>query len=249
MNQMKGIKLMATASVVLGSAFFVSCDDEDKKNISYGAEVTVGDGKAKGFIKLSDAGLPTEIGFTLSESALQHLSHEGTSHILPLPSEKALTPYDHISFDWAPHGHPPATIYDKPHFDIHFYFVTESDRNQIVPGAAMEIVPEEQFLPANYASTPGGVPQMGKHWTDVTAPELNGGAFTSAFVYGSYNGEVIFHEPMMTLDFFLSKPNTTMDIRQPAAFQKSSNYPTQYSLKFDEERKEYTFALLSFVSK
>ncbi len=47
----------------------------------------------------------------------------------------------------------------------------------------------------------GGVPQMGAHWVDVTSPELNGSTFAQTFIYGSYDGQVNFYEPMITLDF------------------------------------------------
>jgi len=243
-----------TAAIIILSLVFISCDDDEdnKKDLSYGPEVEVGNGKARAFIKLNDEGLPAEIGFTFSEGALENLPHdeEHTSYLLTLPGEKTLTPYDHISFDWTPHGHEPATIYDKPHFDIHFYMVSQSVRSQIVPGQAMEVLPEQKFLPPTYFSSPGeGEPQMGKHWVDGTSPELNGGTFTKTFVYGSYNGEVVFHEPMITREFLLSKPTFTDNIAQPEAFKKSGRYPTQYSVKFDQERKEFTVSLLTFISK
>jgi hypothetical protein len=254
MNEVKEIKFSILFSAILGALVFAACDDDkdNKKNISYGPEVVVGNGKAKSFIKLDDEGLPTEVGFTFTEGALQNLPHEEaeTFHLLPLPEEKSLTPFDHISFDWAPHGHEPATIYDTPHFDVHFYYVSESFRSEIVPGPEMEKLPEAKFLPANYIATPGeGVPGMGKHWVDATSPELHRSPFTHTFIHGSYNGEVIFQEPMITHNFLLSKPNITVDIKQPEAVKKSSNYPTKYTVKFNEERKEFTIALIDFVAK
>ena len=251
---MKEIKFWIWLTICAGALVLAACNDDDdnKKNISFGPELAVGNGKAKSFIKLDSKGSPAEIGFTFTEGALQNLPHdeEGASYVLQLPKEKSLTPFDHISFDWAPHGHEPATIYDKPHFDVHFYLVSQSFRNQIVPGPEMEKLPDAKFLPVNYISAPGeGIPGMGKHWVDVTSPELQGANFTHTFIYGSYNGEVIFQEPMITHEFLLSKPNVTTDIKQPEAHKASGKYPGRYTISFNEQRKEYTIALIDFVAK
>ena len=45
---------------------------------------------------------------------------------------------------------------------------------------------------------------MGAHWLDITSPELNQEnpkSFTQTFIYGSYDGKVIFMEPMITKAF------------------------------------------------
>jgi hypothetical protein len=102
LNEMKKMNFV-TAAIIILSLVFISCDDDDdnKNNISYGPEVEVGDGEARAFIRLNDDGSPAEIGFTLSEGALENLPHdeEHTSYLLTLPEEKALTPYDHISLN------------------------------------------------------------------------------------------------------------------------------------------------------
>jgi hypothetical protein len=46
---------------------------------------------------------------------------------LALPKEAAPTAYNHIGIDWNPQGHEPQGIYDKPHFDFHFYMITPED--------------------------------------------------------------------------------------------------------------------------
>jgi hypothetical protein len=48
---------------------------------------------------------------------------------------------------------------------------------------------------------------MGSHFVDITSPEFNGGIFTQTFIFGSYESNVIFYEPMITLDYLLSKPS------------------------------------------
>ena len=44
--------------------------------------------------------------------------------------------------------------------------------------------------------TPGGVPQMGKHWINPASPEIGGGqTFTHTMLYGSYGAQFTFVEP------------------------------------------------------
>jgi len=102
--------------------------------------------------------------------------------------------------DWNPHGHPPAHIYDKPHFDLHFYMTPETEVMRYMDSTKMMINPAADYLPANYIGA-NPVPMMGKHWMDATSGELRGQPFTQTFLYGSYNGQVVFYEPMVTLDF------------------------------------------------
>jgi hypothetical protein len=86
-------------------------------------------------------------------------------------------------------------------------------------------------MPQNYVPIPGGVPQMGVHWVDVTAPELNGQLFTQTFIYGSYNGQVTFYEPMITLDFIKANPSYQRNIPVPSKFEQPGYYPTKMRIQ------------------
>ena len=55
---------------------------------------------------------------------------------------------------------------------------------------------------------------------------------------------MVFFEPMMTRELLASRPNVTMPIKQPAAVQKDGMYPAEWSIAYDEQRKEITIALL-----
>jgi hypothetical protein len=72
-----------------------------------------------------------------------------------------------------------------------------------------------------------GIPKMGKHWIDVTSPELSGEKFSQTFIFGSYDSKVIFYEPMITLDFLKKTSKFERPIPVPAKFQKSGYYPTK----------------------
>jgi hypothetical protein len=56
-----------------------------------------------------------------------------------------------------------------------------------------------------------------------------------------------FVEPMATLAFISTKPDYTIQIKQPGAYQKNGYYSTVQHLYFDESSKEYTMALEGLV--
>lgn len=91
---------------------------------------------------------------------------------------------------------------------------------------------------------------MGAHWIDPYSPEFHPPSiFTSTFIYGSYNANVIFYEPMITLDYLLNGGGATFPIKQPAAFAQTGQYPTQYSIRYDSQSKDYLVSLMSFVPR
>lgn len=67
-------------------------------------------------------------------------------------------------------GHEPPGIYDLPHLDFHFYYISDSDRMAIPAGQLFPVAP--QFLPPDYSQPGPTVPMMGRHSEDLTSPEL-----------------------------------------------------------------------------
>ncbi len=83
--------------------------------------------------------------------------HHPPSYVLRLPAEVSLPPYDHVTLDWNEHGHEPMHVYDKPHFDVHYYFLSEAERDRIGPDDTLAFnqpLPAENLPPA-YLETPG----------------------------------------------------------------------------------------------
>ena len=225
-----------------------AANQSQKSNTFYGPQVSMGNGKARSFVTISHTDAPSEIGIEMTNDAFTGLptTEEGASFVLPLHQKaQAVTPFDHIEIDWNPNGHPP-TPYLVPHFDFHFYKISMAEQQAIVPGPLMEILPPSGAMPPTYIPTPGGVPQMGKHWVDVTSPELNGKPFTKTFIYGSYNGKVIFDEPMITLATLLSGQSSSTPIPQPQIFMPANTYyPTTYNISADD--KKHYVSLSNFV--
>jgi hypothetical protein len=90
---------------------------------------------------------------------------------------------------------------------------------------------------------------MGKHWADITSSELNPVKplpFTATMIYGTDNGKVVFLEPMVTREFFLSNPDTKMNIRQPDSFAIKSRYPTMYKIQFNNASRKINIILTGF---
>lgn len=224
-----------------------SCKKDDDINRGaqtiYGEEIAVGQGIAQSFILTNEQGDPEKIGFTFSAATLDNLPMHSAMFEIPVPKGNN-TMVDHISFDFNAHGHEPPGIYDVPHFDIHFYNISKAEREAISnTSPKMEILPSSEYIPLDYAPIPGGDPKMGKHWTDTTGNEFHGKAFDKTFIYGSYDGQFIFHEAMTALSYLRTKPNVTMDIKQQPKVQVGGFYPRKFSILFDEQKQLYTVSL------
>lgn len=228
-------------------------------NVVVGDFKIMGNGTVRSWAQIGKNGQPTAVGITFSESALTGLPpgvkgdprRSNFEYSMKLPRQAKATRIDHISFDWEPFGHAPKGIYDVPHFDLHFYYMTMSQRDAI-QGAGMAPQklfkkPAPQFVPAGYILPPGtGVPRMGAHWMNTAAPELRGGKFTHTFVLGSYDGRFTFLEPMLTKSFLETKPNVATPIALPKTVQQHGLYPTHYRVSFNQTRREYSIALENF---
>lgn len=221
-------KLQSTAINELNKS-----NQSGKYNTFYGHQVQLGDGMVRTFTILSHTGVPTEIGVEMTAAALNGLGEEMIQLSFPFHKKTGeATPFDHILLDWNPNGHEPF-FYELPHFDFHFYMIGKDERLKISASSPlMEEIPQFQYWPEGYVPTPGGVPQMGKHWINPLSPEISGGQlFTHTFIYGSYAGEFIFAEPMITRDFLLSEQPVHMNYGQPLQFMETQTYyPTKYNI-------------------
>ncbi|MFC7446313.1 DUF5602 domain-containing protein [Rhodococcus daqingensis] len=245
--------LVLAACVGLALTGCGSEDGGDGSGTFYGPSTGIGDGTARTFVELGADGNPTGVGVRLTESGLAGLpTHEGKPaevFNLQFPEQVSGTPFEFATLDWNNHGHEPIGIFDKPHFDLHFFMMNEENVAAIVPTdpefeAKAAILPDPQYVPQDYVPAPfPPIPQMGAHWFDSTAGVAPGMDFTEVFINGSWDGEYSFLEPMMTRDWLLTKPTFRQDIKQPQAYQESGYYPTSYSVAFDEAAGEYVFTL------
>ena len=222
-------------------------DQTTKYNTFKGEEVPMGTGYARSWITLSHTNVPREIGIEMTKAAITSLVEHSLTTMLPL-HHKAIdaTAFEHIVINWNLHGHPPTGIFTVPHFDFHFYTITNAERLAIPiypwAMAAFDNLPPAGYMPASYSPDPGGVPQMGKHWGNRSVAP---GTFTKTMTLGSYNGKVNFIEPMITKSALLSGVAFSLPFAQPDLFAEHTYYPTRYN--FFAENGKYYVTLSDFV--
>jgi hypothetical protein len=181
-----------------------------------------------------------------------HHGREDVEYLLEMPAGTA-APYRFVELGWNPKGHPPAGVYDEPHFDVHFYTISLEERNAIDPAREdfrerANRVPQEALVPAGYlphhvleGAEPAAltVPRMGMHWVDPSAPEFNGGSFTATMLHGSWDGRFVFEEPMVSRAFLLERPNSTLLLPH----HPSGVSPRTLRVYWDADTAEYRIAL------
>ncbi len=245
-----------------------------------GAAQRIGNGTVRTYVLFDPANrrVPIEVGIALSARALEGLpapmtmknadamsSHFDThERLLPMPDANP-TPYKFIQFNWNPGGHEPPGIYDRPHFDFHFWTVPVDVRNSIVPSTPGFAEKAAAYPAAEYrtpfyvdaataAKAPAAavtVPQMGMHWLDVRSGEFNGHGFTRTYIRGTWDGQFVFDEPMITRDYLLSKRAATdassrdevIVLPETARRQIAGYYPEAYRITYDADAQEYRIAL------
>lgn len=223
--------------VLVAAVSFTSCkkEDSDKSGIFKGPETILYHGKAWTWIQLNKEGNPERVAISVNDDALNSVKigddntgdHAHNDHLILKFHPKAdVTPFKHVWLNWNPSGHPPVGIYNKPHFDFHYYMASPEERETFVDQAKLDASLPAGYLPANYIGI-DPVPTMGKHYVDVTSPELNGHPFSQTFIFGSYDAKLAFWEPMITLEFLKNTTDFVRDIPQPAKFQKTGYYPTK----------------------
>jgi hypothetical protein len=231
--------------------------------VRYGPTVEVAGGMVRSYVKV-EGDRVVELGVAVDAGVLPALpaSHDPGGIVtpdghsvfiseLPLPENHG-TPFDHATLDWIPAGHEPPGVYDVPHFDVHFYTISSAERKAIVPtgpefGEKAARHPAPEYIPTGYVD-PGmpPVPQMGVHWVDPSSPELRPeGAepFTRTFIYGSWDGRMIFVEPMVALSWLKTRPDETIPVATAERYYPSGLWPGAYRVYFDADTDQYRVAL------
>lgn len=185
----------------------------------------------------------------------------GHERVVPLPSgvtSRADMPFKWAMVNWNPKGHIPPGIYDSPHFDVHFYMEPIENIFALKEGSCgPEFMDCAQFakgrkpvpanyMPAAYVDVGAVVPAMGNHLIDVGGPEFKGEKWKRSWIYGVYDGRVIFYEEMVDRAFMLSKPNACYPIPQAEAVAVTGYYPTQTCTRYVPSKDAYTVSMEDF---
>lgn len=255
---MKRSFILQICIILSASILFFSCNKEEVEKLETlkEPEVTMGKGKAASWFTINKNGVPEELGFEMTAEALNGLTMDptnfaGSTFITPVDQKvKDLTAFDHLVINWNSHGHEPAGVFNVTHFYFHFYTITEAERMAIPPympttAALHDQLPPAGFMPASFTPTPGGVPQMGKHWGDnnMQLP------FAHTIVYGSFKGKVncgaYGHQTLLK-----SGTKITVEYAQPTQFEKTGKYyPTKYNIYMDGSIHKHYVTLSEFVKR
>src|SRR6185312_15625679 len=156
--------VVATATAAIAIACSNTEAPDSKAGTFYGPSQSFAQGTARAWVQTDAAGDPTALGIAMTEQALNGLPATATGPsptalmvTLPLPAQAQGHGFDHAELGWNPNGHEPPPQY----------------------GAKAGNYPSANMIPTGYVPPPGvaannAVPQMGLHWTDTRAPELNG---------------------------------------------------------------------------
>jgi hypothetical protein len=285
---MKTSLVLSTSVAILAgilAAFTLGCSTQRAARV-LGTPSSLGNGTVASYAELDGAGAPKAIGVVFSASAFEALptapsdghrcfdaNHDGVidlatecstwhERVLPVPSEASQrtdVPFKWALLNWNPHGHIPAGVYDKPHFDVHFYIEPIENIFALQRGTcgseflrcdqfalARKPVPRN-YVPPNFQDVGAASPAMGNHLLDPTTPEFHGQPFTRTWIYGAYDGRVIFYEDMVALSYLMSKPNACVPIQSPEAVALTGYYPTRSCIRYTPAKDEYTVSIEDFV--
>jgi hypothetical protein len=239
--------------------FLEQNDSHLKFNVFKGPQVALGEGKVRSWVSIRKDGFPLEIGVEFTARAFENLSSEANDHatiVVPLHQKaRAATPFDHIGLNWNPEGHPPPGVFSPPHFDVHFYMISQAERMAIPAwspssDAAFNNYPPTGYMPDSYFTPPGAdtaEAEMGKHWLPVNLGDFL--PFSKIMILGSYDGKFSFVEPMVTLDYLLSNEEMSFAYPQPQYFAVNGNYPTKYNIYRDSKKGHVFITLSDFVAR
>ncbi len=259
----RSVFLVALLLPLVAAACQYASPPEAADTVVYGDPVSLGEGTARTYVVMR-SGQPAEVGVSMSAEVARGLptdhdptgilmpdGHRTFEYVLSMPAEHE-TPFQHVTVDWNPAGHEPTGVYYVPHFDIHFYTISNADRMAISPDDPLFVEkagrhPPSEQIPEGYVAVSDGVPLMGVHWASREAPELNGMPFTHTLLAGSWDGRLIFLEPMVTLAFLESRPDFLDGLSMPRTYPGPGRYPTTYGIRWDERASEYRISLGGLV--
>jgi hypothetical protein len=202
---------------------------------------------AKPLVQLDAAKHPTVIALVIPGALLNALPKKRSEAVYAMHNAGMVQT---ANLQWHPSGHEPEHVYNVPHFDVHFYTITEPVRQTIIPNApAGKVMPSKSIMPPDGILAPGFVPGMGMHNVPKAQPEFNGGAFAISPIIGYWNGNLAFFEVMFTKDWLSLKRGIVGRFPQPTSVKQHGSYPTKYSVSYDKAKDEYQVAISDFIQR
>jgi hypothetical protein len=171
---------------------------------------------------------------------------------MPASATKA-TGIDHLTVYWEHHGHPP-TPYLTPHFDFHFYAISDSDRKAIDCTDKTKPLTVATGYTLPDIDIPGigmleglCVSGMGMH--AISTSEMTATTpFSGTMVLGYYDSKPIFFEPMVAKAKLMEKKSFTLPMVVPKGLAKGVHYPKKFEAVYDAKMPGYRFVFTEFGS-
>lgn len=205
------------------------------------------DSGAKPFVQRDAKNALVAIGLTIPAATVKATPKKRSEAPFPMTGAGLV---QSANLQWHPTGHEPEHVYDVPHFDVHFYTITEKVRGSIVPGSSLaKVMPAKAILPPGSILAPGYVPGMGMHDIPASQPEFNHGKFSVSPIIGYWNGELAFFEVMFTKTWLLQNQDKTGPFPQPASVHQHGLYPTRYAVHYDKAANAYQVSLTDFRNR
>ncbi len=105
------------------------------------------------------------------------------------------------------------------------------------------------YVHKDHVNVNAAVAAMGNHLIDLSSPEFANPPqkFTHTWIFGAYDGQITFYEPMITVDYLRAKTNRCTAIKQPQAWERPGHYPTRYCVRYHDKADKYTVSLEGFT--
>jgi hypothetical protein len=181
---------------------------------------------------------------------------------MPAAAEDLRLPFRWAMVNWNPEGHmqPAPPVWSAPHFDFHFYIADPAVIDGIRPGPCAELIDCQDSAraskplpathqPPGYIDVGAAVQSMGNHLVDSQDPELADPSlgFSRTFIYGTYDGQLAFLEPMVSLAYMSRQGSECTSLRTPEAVAAAGYYPTSYCVRYDAPSATYRVTLEGLV--
>lgn len=240
----------------LGCAGFAGTALAAGASMSYaGKPVRIGHGSAHTVVEADASGKATAVGVVFSAGVLDGLPKAKAGqdpdfpYRLPMPAKGPKTVVNHVVVNWESQGHPPEHVYDVPHFDFHFYFISAAERKKIhfdkeeASGDPSQ-QPPAALLPPGYVVPPGtAVSEMGVHAVNPGAGEFHQKPFDVTLIYGYFDQRLSFVEPMASVAYLKTQPSFAAPVPRPARYSIPGAYPSSYGVSYDAAKKSYAVML------
>jgi hypothetical protein len=149
-----------------------------------------------------------------------------------------------LRINWLSGGHGPSP-YGAPHFDLHFYRGTKDEVDAITCSDTSPFPAE--ILVASYEKPSTCVAAMGYHaWPTA---DIVTGTFSASIILGYAAQKMVFIEPMVTRELFLSRKSFNLAIPRPASAGGAQTlYPSHLTATYDAATDAYTFEFNQFAT-